>query len=77
MSSTFRRQRPLGKVRLQLGTHPTFFRDHGMIIAREIATGTITGFRVIFIKGARYPGAAQTVMMVFRRETVGRNRYGR
>ena len=79
MSSTFRRRPylPPGTGSLEVGTRPTVSWAHGMIIAHEIATGTITGFRVIFIKGARYPGAAQTVMMVFPREKAGRNRYGR
>jgi len=81
VSSTFSRQPlfalHLGTVSLEVGTHPTVSGDRGMIIAREIATGRITGFRVIFVKSARYPGAAQTVMIVFPRETAGRNRYGR
>ena len=46
-SSIFRRQQPLGKMSVQVGTSPTVLEDYGTIIARKIATGRIGKIRVI------------------------------
>ena len=69
MSSTFSRRPLFASGVAGNGDKPGGLLDPGMIIARQIATGRISKIRVMFLKCARYPGAAQTVMIVYSRET--------
>ncbi len=69
MSSTFSRRTLFALGEAGDVDKPGALLDPGMIIARQIATGRFSKIRVIFVTRACCPGAAQSVKMIFLRET--------